>query len=149
MICCHYLHSNPTKELICLVAYQIMLLISWCLWNYKHHQWCLPFKEKNSKKVMRFQENAKIHGLWLLLGLKCNKAKMGKCTKWSLVWRKDMFMGPKSSTLDKHAINKKATKNMPHIGVNKNKWYINKKCHHVQNQVIFTSTCHSTLIEQM
>jgi len=54
-----------------------------------------------------------------------------KCIVWSLVWGKDMFMGPKSNTLDKHARKKKATNNMPHIGVKKNKWYINKKCCHV------------------
>lgn len=33
-------------------------------------------------------------------------------------------MDPKSNTLHKHAKNRKATKNMPHIGVKKNKWYI-------------------------
>jgi hypothetical protein len=42
-----------------------------------------------------------------------------------------MFTGPKSNTLDKHARKRKATKNMPKIGVKKNKWYINKKCCHV------------------
>jgi hypothetical protein len=39
---------------------------------------------------MRFQENAKIHGLQLFPGLKCNEAKMGSapsevhCVKFSL-----------------------------------------------------------------
>jgi hypothetical protein len=44
-----------------------------------------------------------------------------------------MFSGPKFDTLEKHAKKKKATKNLPHIGIKKNKEYTNKQCHHVQN----------------
>jgi hypothetical protein len=32
-----------------------------------------------------------------------------------------MLLGPKFDTLEKHAKNRKATKNLPHIGVMKNK----------------------------
>jgi len=70
------------------------------------YTWALAFPWAK----MQWSQNGEVHQVKFIV--------------WSLVWRKDVFMGPKSNTFYKHAINRKATKNMPHIEVKKNKWYI-------------------------
>lgn len=80
MICCQHMcivimrYTNLPQWLT-----KLCCPTSWCLWDYKH-SWCYQTSKEN------IQKNAKILRLQLFLGLKCNKAKMGKSTKGSALY---------------------------------------------------------------
>jgi hypothetical protein len=44
----------------------------------------------------------------------------------TIVTRKDLILGPKSNTLEKHVGKRKATKDLPHIGVKKDDGLLTK-----------------------
>jgi hypothetical protein len=46
---------------------------------------------------------------------------------------KDVLLGPKIDTLEKHVGKTKAIQDMLHPGKKKGEWYYNKKCNHAKN----------------
>jgi hypothetical protein len=57
-----------------------------------------------------------------------------KCIVCSTMKGKDVILGPKFDTLEKHAKKTKAIWNMPHLGKKQGELYVNKKCSHVKNE---------------
>ncbi len=55
---------------------------------------------------------------------------MVKCIVCSFVKGKDVIMGPKFDTLEKHARKGKAIHDMAHSGKKKGEFYIKKQCNH-------------------
>ncbi len=53
---------------------------------------------------------------------KVHNVKCGLCSK---VTRKQLILGPKSNTLEKCASKRKVTKDLPHLVVKKDFWFIN------------------------
>ncbi len=51
---------------------------------------------------------------------------------------KDISLGPKSDTLEKHARKTKAILDMPHLGKKEGEFYVNKKCTHAKNKIIYS-----------
>jgi hypothetical protein len=67
-----------------------------------------------------------------------------KLTMWSALcvqlWRgKEVILEPKSDMFEKHVGKTKVIWDMPHLGKNE-KEYVNKKCTHAKNEVIYLST---------
>ncbi len=64
---------------------------------------------------------------------KCyGKVNKVKCTVYSFVKGKDVFLGPNSDTFEKHVRKTKVIWDMCHLGKKKGKWYYNKKCNHAK-----------------
>jgi hypothetical protein len=51
---------------------------------------------------------------------------------------KDVILGPKFDMLEKHAGKTKAIRNMPHLGKEEKKFYVNKKCSHAKNDITYS-----------
>jgi hypothetical protein len=51
---------------------------------------------------------------------------------------KDVILGPKFDTLEKHAKKTKAIRNMPHLGKKQREFYVNQKCGHAKNEVTYS-----------
>jgi hypothetical protein len=64
-----------------------------------------------------------------------------------MVQGRDPFLTPKF--LKKHAKRTKALKNMLQLRVKVIKWYINKRCQHLQNELIFACKNENTMLEQI
>lgn len=50
---------------------------------------------------------------------------------------KEVIQGLKSNTLEKHEGKTKAVGDMPHLGKKEWEFYVNKKCTHAKNEVIY------------
>jgi hypothetical protein len=50
-----------------------------------------------------------------------------KCIVYSIMKGKDVILGPKFDTLEKHARKTNAIQNMPHLGKKQGEFYVNKK----------------------
>jgi len=72
-----------------------------------------------------------------------------KCVICFVVAGNDLILGPESNTLKKHAGKRKATKDLPHLGVKNDDWFVNKRCQHLKNATIYMSRSHCTIIEQV
>jgi len=60
-----------------------------------------------------------------------------KCIVCSTMKGKDVILGPKFDTFEKHARKTKAIQNMPHLGKKQREFYVNKKCSHAKNEVTY------------
>ncbi len=63
--------------------------------------------------------------------------------------KKDMILGLKSNTFEKHARNIKMVSDMPHLGKKQGKFYVNKKCNHLKIEVIYFQRNHMEIVEQV
>jgi hypothetical protein len=68
-----------------------------------------------------------------MLEVKDGKVHNVKCGLCSKVTRKHIILGLKSNTLEKHEGKRKVTNDLPHLGVKKDFWFINKQCQHLKN----------------
>jgi hypothetical protein len=60
-----------------------------------------------------------------------------KCIVCSTMKGKDVILGPKFDTLEKHVRKTKAIRNMPHLGKKQREFYVNKKCNNAKNEVTY------------
>jgi hypothetical protein len=64
------------------------------------------------------------------------------------IWKgKDVILGPKVNILEKHAGKTRVVWDMPHLG-KKLKWYVNKKCNHANNEVVYSKKSRITIVER-
>ncbi len=61
-----------------------------------------------------------------------------KCLVRSFVKNKDVILGPKADTLEKHVGKTKVVQNMPHLGKKQGEWYGNKKCNQAKNEIAYS-----------
>jgi hypothetical protein len=54
-----------------------------------------------------------------------------KCMVYNSIQRRDMILGAKFDSLDKHVGKIKLTKNFLYIGVKKDETYVDRKCWHL------------------
>jgi hypothetical protein len=62
---------------------------------------------------------------------------------------KDVILGPKFDTFDKHAGNRKAVRDLPHLGKKEKEFYVNKKCSHAKNEVTYFQQINISIVEQI
>ncbi len=72
-----------------------------------------------------------------------------KSIVYSTMIGKDVMLGPKSNTLAKHTRNIKVVQNMPHLGTKQREFYVNKKCSHAKNEIIYFQCSHMTIARQV
>jgi hypothetical protein len=60
-----------------------------------------------------------------------------KCIVRLTMKGKDVILGPKFDTLDKHVGKIRVVRNMPHLGKKEREFYVNKKCSHAKNEVTY------------
>jgi hypothetical protein len=72
-----------------------------------------------------------------------------KCLVCSFVKNKDVILGPKANTLEKHVGKTRVVQDMPHLGKKQGEWYVNKKCNHEKNEIAHSKKCHLTIVEQV
>jgi hypothetical protein len=72
-----------------------------------------------------------------------------KCVVCFIVIGKDLILCPKSNTFDKHVGKKKVTMVLPHLGVKKYEWFVNKRCQHLKNVIMYMNMSRYTIIEQV
>ncbi len=63
--------------------------------------------------------------------------------------KKDMILGLKFNTFEKHARKMKMVSDVPHLGKKQGKFYVNKKCNHVKIKVIYFQHSHMKIVEQV
>jgi len=68
---------------------------------------------------------------------------------YSTVIRKDVMLGSKCNTLEKHTRKIKAVQDMLYLGKKQNEFYVNKKCNHAKNDVIYSQPSHMTIANQV
>jgi hypothetical protein len=62
---------------------------------------------------------------------------------------KDVILGLKFDTLEKHARKTKVIRNMPHLGKEQKEFYVNKKCSHAKNEVTYSQRNHITIVKHV
>jgi hypothetical protein len=62
---------------------------------------------------------------------------------------KDVILEPKANTFEKHVKKTRAIGNMLHLGKKQGKWYVNKKCNHGKNEVVYSKNNHFIIVEQV
>ncbi len=67
----------------------------------------------------------------------------------SLVKGKDVILGPKTNTLEKHVGKTKVVQNMPHLGKKYGEWHVDKNCNHAKNEVDYSKKNHLTIVEEV
>ncbi len=65
-----------------------------------------------------------------------------KCIVCSHVKGREVTMGAKSDTLEKHAGKRQAKSDLPHINVKKDEFYVNKKCAHLRAAASYNGQSH-------
>ena len=65
-----------------------------------------------------------------------------KCIVCSHVKGREVTMGAKSDTLEKHAGKRQAKSDLPHINVKKDEFYVNKKCGHLRAAASYNGQSH-------
>jgi hypothetical protein len=84
-----------------------------------------------------------------MFGEKDGEVHNVKCVVCFAVVGNDFILGPKSNTLKKHTNKRKATMDLPHLGVKKDDWFINKRCQHLKNATTYMNSSCCTIIEQV
>ncbi len=72
-----------------------------------------------------------------------------KSIVYSTVIGQDVMLGPKSNTLEKHTRKIKVVQDMFHLGRKQREFYVNKKCNHVKNEVIYSQHSRMTIAKQV
>ena len=74
-----------------------------------------------------------------------------KCIVCSHVKGREVTMGAKSDTLEKHAGKRQAKSDLPHINVKKDEFYVNKKCGHLRAAASYSSQSqgHPSVLQQV
>jgi len=72
-----------------------------------------------------------------------------KCIVCLTMNEKDMILGSKFNTFEKHARKMKMVSDIPHLGKKQGKFYVNKKCNHVKIKVIYFQCSHMKIVEQV
>ena len=74
-----------------------------------------------------------------------------KCIVCSHVKGREVTMGAKSDTLEKHAGKRQAKSDLPHINVKKDEFYVNKKCGHLRAAASYSSHSqgHPSVLQQV
>jgi hypothetical protein len=70
-----------------------------------------------------------------------------KCMVYSFVRGKDVVLGSKIDTLEKHVRKAKDLKDMLHLGKKHGEWYVNKKCSHTKNEFAYSKKSCITIVE--
>ncbi len=72
-----------------------------------------------------------------------------KSIVYSTVIRKYVMLGPKSNTLEKHTRNIQAVQDIPHLDTKQREFYVNKKCSHAKNEIIYFQCSRMTIARQV
>ncbi len=72
-----------------------------------------------------------------------------KSIVYSVVIGKDVMLGPESNTLEKHTRKIKVVQDMPHLGKKQREFYVNKKCNHVKNEIIYFQHNYMTIVKHV
>jgi hypothetical protein len=62
---------------------------------------------------------------------------------------KEVILGLKLDTLEKHEGKTKVVWDMPHLGKKEREFYVNKQCTHAKNEVIYFQQSHIPIVEQV
>ncbi len=72
-----------------------------------------------------------------------------KCIVCLTMKGKDVILGPKLNTLEKHVRKTKTVRDMPHLGKKEKVFYLNKKNTHAKNEVIYSQQSCISIVEQV
>jgi len=62
---------------------------------------------------------------------------------------KEVILGPKSHTFEKHARKTKAVQDMPHLGKNIKEFYVDNKSTHAKNELLYFQQSRISIVEQV
>ncbi len=72
-----------------------------------------------------------------------------KCIVCLTMKGKEVILGLKLNMLEKNVGKTKAVRDMPHLSKKEREFYVNKKCTHAKNEIIYSQQSHIFIVEQV